>query len=100
MHGLQFARIWPKNGSSGSVRWGRCWKKKWETVFLKYYITGYIEAISRHMKAFVTSMVKTVTKKNILKRTRLKFIGVIGTKIRPTRTAKNFEKRVIRWSFK
>ena len=67
---------------------------------MKDNITGYIKAISRHMKAFVTSMAKIVTKKNTLKRTRLKFIGVIGTKIRPTRTAKNFEKRVIRWSFK
>jgi hypothetical protein len=72
------------------VSWRSCWKRKGEAVFLKNNITGYVETISRHMKAFVTSMAKTITKKNTLKRTRLKFIGVIGTKIRPTRTAKIF----------
>ena len=63
---------------------------------MKDNITGYIEAINRHMIAFVTFMAKIITKKNTLKRMRLEFIGVIGMKIRPTRTTKNFEKRVIR----
>ena len=69
---------------------GKLLEEERKSCFLENNIMEYIETISRHMKAFVTSLAKTITKKNTLKRTRLKFIGVIGTKIRPTRTTKNF----------
>jgi hypothetical protein len=48
------------------------------------------------MKTFVTFMTKTVAQKNTLKRTGLKFIGIVRTKIWPTSTPENFEKRVVR----
>jgi hypothetical protein len=56
------------------MRMGRCWKKKGKAVFLKNNITRYIETISGHMIAFVTSVANTITKKNTLKSTRLDFI--------------------------
>ena len=48
------------------------------------------------METFVPLMKKTISQKNTFKRTRLKFVGIIWTKIWPTRATKGFKKRVIR----
>ena len=50
------------------------------------------------MKTLVTFVERTVPKKHTLFRSILKFMLIVRTKMRPTRTAEHFEEGVI-WSF-
>ena len=47
------------------------------------------------MKTFIASMFETIAKKNTRNLVRLEFVGIVGMKIWPTSTAKDFEKRII-----
>jgi hypothetical protein len=47
------------------------------------------------MKTFKTFVTETIAKKNTLEGAGLEFVGIVGAKVRPTGTSKNFEKGVI-----
>jgi hypothetical protein len=51
------------------------------------------------MKTLVSFMKRTVAQKHTLLRSKLKFMIIIWTKMRPTRTAKHLKKGVVRCFF-
>ena len=75
---------------------GGLWDFVWKNGLLEDNISGNVETTRRNMKTFITFMMNTIVEKNTLKRMGLKFIGIVRTKIWPTSTPKNFEKKVIR----
>jgi hypothetical protein len=48
------------------------------------------------MEALIAFVKGTITEENTLFRTKLKLSIVVGPKVRPTRTTKNLEERIIR----
>jgi hypothetical protein len=51
---------------------------KGKNPFIKNNITGYVNAACKNVKTFVTLMKITVPKKNIVFRTKLKLMRVVG----------------------
>ena len=75
-------------------RGGSC--RKWELIFIKDYISSNIHPIGREIKTLITFMIKAVPKKDATFGTKIKFVGIVWMKVRPTRTAKGFEKIIVR----
>ena len=68
---------------------------EWKNGFLKNNILGDIETTRNYMKTFKTFVTETIAEKNTLEGTGLKFVGIVGAKVWPTGTSKDFEKGVI-----
>jgi hypothetical protein len=54
---------------------------------------------SVYIKAFVPLMKQTITDKNAWLGAERKFVFIIGSEVRPTSAAKNFEHGIIWWRF-
>jgi hypothetical protein len=63
--------------------------------FIKDNIARDKHTIRRNMEALVAFMKRIVPKEHTLFRPKFKFMIVVWTSMRPTRTPKNFEKRVV-----
>jgi hypothetical protein len=59
-------------------------------MLIKDYISGDVDAICVRIKAFITFMVETVSQKNTTSRAIIHFVGIIGTKVGPASTPKDF----------
>ena len=70
--------------------------KKRNQVFIKYNVTRNINVICGNVETVVALMLRTIPKKNTLFRAKLKFAMVVWMKVRPTRTTKHFEERIVR----
>ena len=68
---------------------------KWKNGFLKKNISRDIKMTRSYMKTFKTFVTETIAKKNTLEGAGLKFVGILGAKVWPIGTSKNFENGVI-----
>ena len=67
-----------------------------EQVFVKHDITRDVNTICGNMWTLLTLMLGPVTKEVTLFRTKLKFVFIVRSEVRPTCIPKNFEKHVVR----
>jgi c-di-GMP-related signal transduction protein len=72
--------------------------EKGKNILIKHDVTRDVDTVRRNMQAFVPFVNSTIPKKHALLRPKLKLMFIIGSKMRPTRTSKNFQESII-WSF-
>ena len=65
-------------------------------MLIKHNIPRDVDAISGHMKTFVSFMKRAITKENTLLGTKLELALVIWTEMGPASTPKHLEKGVVR----
>ena len=70
--------------------------RKGKSIFIKNHMTRSVETIRFWIKTKITLGISSIAKKNTLSGAKVKFVRIIRTQERITRTTKNFEGFVIR----
>lgn len=64
-------------------------------LFIEDNMSSNVNANGKWIETLITMMRQAITEKNTRLRTEGKFVGVVGTKIWPTLTTKNFEEFIV-----
>jgi len=68
----------------------------WKMVFIKNNMTGHINFTCCKIKTFISMILQDITNKNTVFRSKIDFVFVIWSKIRPTCRTKNFKEMIVR----
>jgi hypothetical protein len=66
-----------------------------KNLFIEDNMSSNVNPIGKRIKTLITMMRQAITDKNTRFGTEGKFVGVIGTKIWPTLTTKNFKEFIV-----